>query len=126
VETILSLQHNLETFQAEVQDLEAQLLGPRHMADSVEFTIQLNECRAKCNRFTLAIQRHRKALGVDDRLKLERLKNNVYLRIRMNALAVKHRLRGRIRQRKFEIEKLERAYRRTVNGEFFLVLLFRH
>lgn len=34
----------------------------------------------------------------------------------MNALALKQRLRDRLRQRKFELEKLERSYRRTVNG----------
>ena len=33
----------------------------------------------------------------------------------MNALALKQRIRDRLRQRKFELEILERAYRKTVN-----------
>jgi hypothetical protein len=35
----------------------------------------------------------------------------------MNARSLKHRIRDRLRQRKFELEKLERAYRHTVNGK---------
>jgi hypothetical protein len=36
----------------------------------------------------------------------------------MNACALKARLRDRLRQRKFELERLERSYRITVNGKF--------
>ncbi|KIJ06019.1 hypothetical protein PAXINDRAFT_20761 [Paxillus involutus ATCC 200175] len=35
----------------------------------------------------------------------------------MNALAVKTRIRDRLRQRKFELERIERAYRQTVGDQ---------
>lgn len=60
------------------------------------------------------------ALGVPDTESLVCLKQSPFLQKHMNALAVKHRLSDKLRQRKFENERLERAYRRTVNGMFFI------
>lgn len=60
-----------------------------------------------------------KALAVDQEAVLQNMKHDKYLIARMNALALKHRLRDRLRQRKFEMERLERAYRRTMNGTEF-------
>ena len=34
----------------------------------------------------------------------------------MNAYALKTRIRDRLCQRKFELKRLERSYRKTVNG----------
>jgi hypothetical protein len=42
---------------------------------------------------------------------------SAYLCIRMNARSLKHRIHDRLCQHKFELEKLERAYRHTVNGK---------
>jgi hypothetical protein len=41
----------------------------------------------------------------------------------MNACAVKTRIRERLRQCKFELERLERAYRTTVNGTSSLLII---
>ena len=54
-------------------------------------------------------------LSVDGRLNLTKLLDNEFLKLRMKALALKQRIRDRLRQRKFELENLERAYRKTVN-----------
>jgi hypothetical protein len=48
---------------------------------------------------------------------LQKLKADIFLQIRMNARALKTRIRDRLRQRKFEIERLERSYRHAVNGK---------
>lgn len=84
--------------------------------DLFEKVEQLNQSRQ--HRQQLETTRHRKfnALGVPDSNHLNSLKNNAFLRTRMNALAVKVRLRDKLRQRKFELERLERAYRRTATG----------
>lgn len=55
-------------------------------------------------------------MGVEERVALDELRQSRYLRDRMNARALKTRIRDRLRQRKFELEKLECAYRHTVNG----------
>jgi hypothetical protein len=62
------------------------------------------------------LRRRRAALGTEDKVNLERMKKDIYLTVRLNALAIKTRIRDRLRQRKFELERLERSYRATVNG----------
>ena len=42
----------------------------------------------------------------------------------MNACALKARIRDHLRQRKFELERLERSYRKTVNGVWYLINYF--
>jgi hypothetical protein len=53
---------------------------------------------------------------MEDKVNLEKMKKDIYLTVRLNALAIKTRIRDRLRQRKFELERLERSYRATVNG----------
>jgi len=62
-----------------------------------------------------AVSNKRTKLGIDARLVLQRLIGNQFLRLRLNALAVKQRIQDRLRQRKFELENLERAYCTMVN-----------
>ncbi|KAJ7061896.1 hypothetical protein B0H15DRAFT_746585, partial [Mycena belliarum] len=40
-----------------------------------------------------------------------------YLQLKMNARALKHRLRDRLRARKFELDRVERSFRRLVNEQ---------
>lgn len=54
------------------------------------------------------------ALGVSARRKLEDLKGNVFLRHRMNARALKERIRAKLIAHKFERRKLERIYRHQI------------
>jgi hypothetical protein len=84
--------------------------------DITEFTLLLHEARDKVSRIRKTLRRKTEALGVDERLDLRKLTNDLFLRLRMNARALKKRIRDRLRQRKFELERLERAYRASVNG----------
>jgi hypothetical protein len=104
----------LEQHRTTVHELENTILS--NTANIVDVELQLSEYRSKCKRIADIIQKRRHSLGVSDQANLQGLRSNAYLRIRMNARAVKTRLRDRLRSRKFEIEKLERSYRRTVNG----------
>ncbi|KAG1849101.1 hypothetical protein C8R48DRAFT_750301 [Suillus tomentosus] len=56
-------------------------------------------------------------LGTEDKVNLEKMKKDVYLTVRLNALAVKTRIRDRLRQCKFELERLKRSYRATINAD---------
>jgi hypothetical protein len=85
-----------------------------------ELSMQMTECNIKIDKIKNAIQSRKSLLGIDDRANLLSLRNSVYLQARMNARALKHRVRDRLRQRKFEIEKIERSYRKTVNGKVLL------
>ena len=96
--------------------LEATLVTA-DLSDIVGVSERLQDARQHQLRLEQGLQRKKQILGVDEQADLRKLRNDAFLRLRMNALALKQRLRDRLRQRKFEIERLERSYRRSANGE---------
>jgi len=120
VEEALALQEAWLTNKEIVNTMEATLEAgiDNEDEDFTETMMLLDEARAKVSRIQKSLQAKRAALGVDGRLNLRRLMNDKFLRLRMNAHALKKRVRDRLRQRKFELERLERAYRHTSNGKY--------
>ena len=116
---ILALEKSLALLNEKIRSLELRLIGNaiHDPADGADIPQQLEDSRAHQIRIVDSLRRKRAALGVDECAHLASLRQSAFLRIRMNAQSLKHRLRDRLRQRKFELEKLERAYRNTVNGE---------
>ncbi|KAJ7302004.1 hypothetical protein DFH08DRAFT_919019 [Mycena albidolilacea] len=57
------------------------------------------------------------ALGIQEHQALRKLGKSTYIRLRMNSRALKRRLRDRLRARKFELDKVERSFRRLVNDQ---------
>ncbi|KAG1727336.1 hypothetical protein EDB19DRAFT_1897559 [Suillus lakei] len=103
ITTLLALEKTLDAHDASVRELEAQLHGG-HVDDMVELNLQLIDACSS-------------ALGVEDKAELEKMKKDVYLTARLNARAVKTCIRDHLRQRKFELERLERLYRASINAE---------
>jgi len=95
----------------------------RHLG-IVDLTLELDEAHNKVTHTTETLRRRRAALGVHQRASLTKLMNNTYLTIQMNARALKIRIRDRLRQRKFELERLERSYRQTVNSMFTFLYFY--
>lgn len=122
IDNVLELEKSLLLLNENILSLESQLMSDFSGSDVPE---ELERLRAQHSRFVDSLRRKRAALGVDERAHLALLRQNNFLRIRMNARALKHRIRNRLRQRKFELEMLERAYRQTINGESKLRLYFR-
>lgn len=122
IDNVLELEKSLLLLNENILSLESQLMSDFSGSDVPE---ELERLRAQHSRFVDSLCRKRAALGVDERAHLALLRQNNFLRIRMNARALKHRIRNRLRQRKFELEMLERAYRQTINGESKLRLYFR-
>ena len=58
-------------------------------------------------------------MGVNEHQQLKKFAASEYFRLRMNARAVLRRLRDRLRSRKFELDKVERSFRRLVNGDWW-------
>ncbi|KAJ7708183.1 hypothetical protein B0H17DRAFT_1191672 [Mycena rosella] len=52
-------------------------------------------------------------LGIDDTTQLNKLKHSKYYALQMNRRAVKERLQAKLRDRKFELDPIERSFRRT-------------
>ncbi|KAG6904813.1 hypothetical protein DXG01_006992 [Tephrocybe rancida] len=78
---------------------------------------ELGSVRLRLQELTAKIWGKQSALGVTDRARLEKLLNDPFLTARMNALALKQRLRDRLRTRKFELDWLERSFRKQVNDQ---------
>ncbi|KIJ05959.1 hypothetical protein PAXINDRAFT_57246, partial [Paxillus involutus ATCC 200175] len=85
--------------------------------DVESFEIEIADARSQHNNLLETLQRRREGLGVTGCAKLVALRGNVFLQVRMNALSVKTRIRDRLHQRKFELERIERAYRQTVGDQ---------
>ncbi|KIJ04760.1 hypothetical protein PAXINDRAFT_21945, partial [Paxillus involutus ATCC 200175] len=96
-----------------VRSLELRFIS-NQVHDVESFEIEIADARSQHNNLLETLRRRREGLGVTGRAKLVALRGNVFLQVRMNALAVKTRIRDRLRQRKFELERIERAYRQTV------------
>src|ERR1700710_1341562 len=92
-----------------------QLHG-RCVPDMVEFNLQLVDARSRCARTANTLRRRRAALGMEEKANLAKMKKDIYLTVHLNARAVKTRIHDRLRQRKFELERLERSYRATMTG----------
>jgi hypothetical protein len=104
----------------QILKLETQLASGESF-DFSELSLQLDDARGHLASLEQGMRRKKAALGVDDQVDLQQLQQDAFLRIRMNALALKERIRDRLRQRKFEIEKLERNYRHNTNGMCYII-----
>jgi hypothetical protein len=116
INNILALEKSLTLLNENIRSLESQLMRNASV-DGSNVPQQLESSRLQHGRIVDSLRRKRAALGVDERAHLALLRQNDFLRIRMNARSLKRRIRDRLRQRKFELEKLERAYRHTINGK---------
>lgn len=117
VETILLLEQNLKSSRQQLRLLETQLSNDTALHyTTVETSLEIQEVREACNQLSDTIRKKRAALGVGQRTALRQMLEDEFLQLRVNALALKTRIRDRLRQRKFEREPLERSYRHIRNG----------
>jgi hypothetical protein len=65
---------------------------------------------------TSKVTKKESSMGVDARQELHRLLKSPFLGKKMNARALKMRIRERLRARKFELDRLERSYRQQRSG----------
>ena len=78
--------------------------------------------RASLSKAACALEQKKNALGLSAQTDLYLLQNNKWLKTQTNAQALKIRIRERLRQRKFELERLECSYRGSSSGEWNFIL----
>ena len=123
VEAILALEEASEMQRKTITKLEA-LLVTSDLTDTANLVQQLQDARQHSSNIEEGLRRKKAVLGVGEQANLVKLKQDLFLRLRMNALALKQRIRDRLRQRKFEIEKFERSYRHGTNHKNVLILFY--
>ncbi|KAL1711858.1 hypothetical protein EV715DRAFT_184470, partial [Schizophyllum commune] len=78
-------------------------------------SMDMDEYNEKIKVLAQKISQERKKLGGAAKEDLARIQNSEYLRLNMQLHAVKERIRFRLRERKFELERVERAYREATS-----------
>ncbi|KAJ7710676.1 hypothetical protein B0H17DRAFT_1190375 [Mycena rosella] len=85
--------------------------------DIVHCKVALETARTALKKAKEQLTRQELALGVGDRATLTKLGKSKYFELRMNAQALKTRLRDRLRARKFEHDRAERSSRHQQTSE---------
>ena len=117
IDTILALETHLKEAQDRAKELEITLANPSATSDILSISIELTDSQHTITRLSKLIRAKRGSLGVSAKSRIQQLRDNEFLRVKLNAHAIKTRLRDWLRHHKFELERLERSYRQTINGE---------
>lgn len=128
IEQTLQLRKARDSLKRQIREMEDaitdELSEPYVIADT---ELRFPELRSRLEQIHGRIKALEHALGVDDKARLHQMINNPFISARMNARALKIRLREKLRSQKFELDRLERSFRHQINGTpsstFFLFLL---
>ncbi|KAF9506035.1 hypothetical protein BS47DRAFT_1254742, partial [Hydnum rufescens UP504] len=120
VTNLLSMIEAQSTTQASIQKLLKDMAALPDNSESaeqrVDMTIQQSDLEASNQRLSARIAKAVKQLTEKDSASaavLEKAKGDKFPALKLRIRALKHRIRARIRERRFESERLERAYFRA-------------
>lgn len=121
IEDALRLRKSRDMAQAHVDDLRKRIIDtssePWEIATAeLELESAIQALRKAQGRVT----KKEDALGVDAKHQLRTLIKSPFLAKKMNAHALKIRIQEWLRSRKFELDRLERSYRKQRSGKSFL------
>lgn len=123
VEAAIQLRKARDILLTRIEHLENTVIDQNSAMDvTLDAETRLASARSDLERTVANLRAKEQLLGVNERAQLDRLLNNPFIAARMNARALKIRLRERLRSRKFELERLERTFRKQVNGQKTLLL----
>lgn len=115
------MREDVTKFRNELKTLKEQRIN-LNGDDTIHRSLLQDEIDAMQLHFEMTKKKLRnaeRALGVTARQRLEKLKGNGFLQLRMSARALKARIRAQVINHKFEREKLERVYRHKVMRECY-------
>ncbi|KAJ3817212.1 hypothetical protein F5880DRAFT_1618497 [Lentinula raphanica] len=118
IETALRLKKACETLvdwilklEEIISDLDAEDY------DIADAEAQLPALQKRLSDSRLALLHEEQKLGVEDKASYQHLARSPFINLRMNARAIKMRLRSRLTARKFERDWLERSFRRQQHND---------
>ncbi|KAJ7070464.1 hypothetical protein B0H15DRAFT_957666 [Mycena belliarum] len=119
VNAVLLLRTSVKIRKAQVAELRQEFLDAVMDAepDAPLRKIAFESASESLEKAQSELDRKEAALGVTERQSLNGLGSSQYLQLKMNARALKRRLRDRLRARKFELDRVERSFRRLVNEQ---------
>ncbi|KAF5338020.1 hypothetical protein D9611_014648 [Ephemerocybe angulata] len=121
IKVILSLMEFRSNLQKDIQKIDRKVSRVQ-ATDGLDDLVESRGLLAsRVEEVSEQIDVKRKALGVRDERNLKDLIKDKYLELRLKALAVKERLRAKLQGRKFEFERVDRAYQRVTANESSLL-----
>lgn len=124
VEEVIRLRKSRDSFRDQVKTIQtiiADTATPDWQVITAE--LELESAKDSLRRAEGMVKNKEGKLGVNEKQKLEKLLQSPFLSKRMNALALKTRIREHLRNRKFDLDHLERSYRKQHSGESSLRFL---
>jgi hypothetical protein len=118
---VIRLHKSRDAAQAHVDDLRRRIIDVAN--ESWEIATAELELETALNVLSKAkgkVTKKESAMGLTARQQLHNLIKSPFLAKKMNARALKTRIRERLRARKFELDRLERSYRKQRSGMFFI------
>lgn len=107
------------TYTREINALEKKIAKGSSSSDQSpsELLHRRQETVSKREALEAAIEEKKRNLGIQGQSRLRSLLSNRFLQVRLNARALKQRIRARLISRKFELERFERAAYSSSSGE---------
>ena len=126
IEVIMMFKDELKAQKKTVEGIQEELRDRADCdaVDIAELQLELSEARLRAERLHDTIRSKKQALGVDGQLNLAKVANSKFLHLRMRAHSLKKRIRDRLCARRFELERLDRAYKQNSNGMFSYHCMF--
>ncbi|KAF8834398.1 hypothetical protein BDN67DRAFT_985349, partial [Paxillus ammoniavirescens] len=113
---ILELEQLVKARAAIISALELRFMANR-ITDFASFELDIADARAQYDKLSDMLLRHHAALGVSATARLRQLRHSKYLQVCVNALAVKTWIHDCLHGRKFELERMENAYRQSAGEQ---------
>ncbi|KAJ7615780.1 hypothetical protein DFH06DRAFT_1013158 [Mycena polygramma] len=120
IEVVMALRDAAGIKREQLQACQKAVLAAIEVGDSdriQESKADLRTAKQELGKAEKRLENKERALGVAERAQLADLKTTKYLELRMRGRALKHRLRDRLRARKFELDRVERSARRQLTSE---------
>ncbi|KAJ7757218.1 hypothetical protein DFH07DRAFT_772928 [Mycena maculata] len=119
VNAVILLRVAVKARRQRLEDMRQRFLDAvdENDTDATVYEVQLAAATEALQKAEQKLRLKESALGVGEHQALKRLSTNHYIHLRMNARALKRRLRDRLRARKFELDKVEHSFRRLVNDQ---------
>ena len=117
MEEALRLRKSRDAAQAHVDDLRQRIIeGSNNQWEVATAELELVTAMEVLKKAKVNVAKKENTLGVSEKHQLRSLLKSPFLAKKMNARALKIRIRERLRARKFELDRLERSYRKQRSG----------
>jgi len=111
IKAILDLKEYSEALANDITDLDTEIEKTvREGGAADELLFERSEIVSKKRSLDRNIEKRQADLGVSEKEDMKKLMNDKYLQARVQAKALKDRIQTKLRNRKFELERLNRVY----------------